>query len=942
MSRLTQCLSHSFLLLALFFLSITTAAQEFGGNPPSLKWKQIDTDTVRVIFPVGQEARAQRAASLITNMARDTTISLGKKLYKVDVVLQNQTTISNGYVGLGPYRSEFYLTPPLNNFDLGSLNWVDALATHEYRHVQQFNNFRNGASKWMHTLFGEEGLAVAINASIPDWFYEGDAVYNETRLSHQGRGRLPYFLNQYPALWRAGKKYSWMKLRNGSLKDYVPSHYPLGYLLVNYGYSRYGNGFWPGVTKDASAFKGLFYPFQKAIRTHAGVDYKTFTQQAFDYYRQLEKPIGEQGQRYLFPENRRYVQNDMFPYAAGPDSLIFLRTTYRHRPAFYVHETGLPKKIRARDISLEEQYSYRNGQIVYAAYRPDIRWGWRNYSELRLLDIRSGKQKTLTRKSKYFTPDLSPAGTQVVAVQMSAEGTNALHLLSAADGSLIKELPNPEAYVFTDPKFINEEELVSAVRKPDGQMALVRIAIASGSWTWLTPLSYSILGYPQVSEGSIFFTANYQGNDDVYQLSLTTGQLTPVTQGGGGYYAVNHQGDSVVYAQFTAEGYRLIKQGLPSVKTDPLRYGEGQSPLYRFPVGPTTHGQESFLQQAPPIRFAEKKYRQGTGLFNFHSWRPYYEDPEFRFSLYGNNVLNTLESEWYYLYNQNERTHALGITETFAAWFPYLSVGTQLTFNREDSVSNLLRKWNQLDSRIGLSIPLNFTNGRFFSFLNFGTNYFLRNEFNTGPNKNSFSTNSFTYLQHFISWTQQVQQARQHIFPRFGYNTQAQYRYPVTKFDGYQFLALGNLYLPGLLQTHSLVLSAAFQERDTTRALFANRLAGARGYPDYYLSRMWKFSANYHLPLWIPDWGFGNILFIQRIRGNGFYDIQRVFSNNKLFSRDLRSTGAEFFFDTKWWNQYELSFGFRVNYLLEDDLLLQRRRGDTWFEIILPVSIIPR
>ena len=67
-----------------------------------------------------------------------------------------------------------------------------------------------------------------------------------------------------------------MKLRNGSLKDYVPDHYNLGYLLVNYGYEKYGLDFWGKVTKDASAFKGLFYPFQKAIKRHAGVNYQTF------------------------------------------------------------------------------------------------------------------------------------------------------------------------------------------------------------------------------------------------------------------------------------------------------------------------------------------------------------------------------------------------------------------------------------------------------------------------------------------------------------------------------------------------------------------------------------------------------------------------------------------------------------------------------------------
>ena len=85
----------------------------------------------------------------------------------------------------------------------------------------------------------------------------------------------------------------------------------------------------------------------------------------------------------------------------------------------------------------------------------------------------------------------------------------------------------------------------------------------------------------------------------------------------------------------------------------------------------------------PARLFSVSKYKKGTRLLNFHSWRPYYEDPIFTFSLYGENVLNTLQSELYYLYNQNEKTNAVGFSTIYGAAFPYLSAGTELTFNRE-------------------------------------------------------------------------------------------------------------------------------------------------------------------------------------------------------------------------------------------------------------------
>ena len=103
---------------------------------------------------------------------------------------------------------------------------------------------------------------------------------------------------------------------------------------------------------------------------------------------------------------------------------------------------------------------------------------------------------------------------------------------------------------------------------------------------------------------------------------------------------------------------------------------------------------------------------------------------------------------------------------------------------------------------------------------------------------------------------------------------------------------------------------------------------------------MWRWGANYHFPLWIPDWGVGNILYIQRIRANVFYDFTKVFSRNKKTTKDQRSTGMEFYFDTNWWNQYPLAFGFRISKLLDNDLLTGRK--GTVFELVLPVSILPK
>jgi hypothetical protein len=404
---------------------------------------------------------------------------------------------------------------------------------------------------------------------------------------------------------------------------------------------------------------------------------------------------------------------------------------------------------------------------------------------------------------------------------------------------------------------------------------------------------------------------------------------------------VNVKEDKMIYSSFTADGYQLKQMSLPAKISKEINGLNVRETVSRFPVARAGEYGRLLLNNIPARNFSSSAYSKATRLLNFHSWRPYYENPQFTFSLYGENVLNTLQTELYYLYNRNEKTNAVGFTTTYGALFPYITAGTEFTFNRTDTANNLAREWNQSDTRIGLSIPLNFSGGKFFRYLNVGSSYVLRNEFNTGPNKNLLPENNFSYLSHFISYSQQIQSARQHIFPRFGYSLSMQRRQAITANKSYQFIGSGNLYLPGFFSAHSIVLNGSFQQRDTLNPqAYSNRFAYSRGYNEFYFSRMWKLGANYHFPVWIPDWGFGNILYLQRIRANVFYDFTKVYSRNKKSTLNQRSAGAELYIETKWWNQYPLTFGLRISKLLDDDLRTGKR--GTVVELIIPVSIIPR
>jgi hypothetical protein len=102
---------------------------------------------------------------------------------------------------------------------------------------------------------------------------------------------------------------------------------------------------------------------------------------------------------------------------------------------------------------------------------------------------------------------------------------------------------------------------------------------------------------------------------------------------------------------------------------------------------------------------------------------------------------------------------------------------------------------------------------------------------------------------------------------------------------------------------------------------------------------MWRASAEYHFPLLYPDWGFANIVYFSRIRGDVFSDFERVYSKDKSVTRDLRSVGGELYFDTRWWNEYPLTFGVRFSHLLDNELIGPTQKNV--FEILVPI-VIPR
>jgi hypothetical protein len=922
-------------------LLLSLQAQRFGGHPPDLRWMQVNNEAAKVIFPKGLDSAAMRVAAIAASLRSGTAASIGPKQQKISIVLQPNTIISNGYVALGPFRSEFYLTPAQNSFELGSIRWQDVLSTHEYRHVQQYNNFNVGLSHVFRILFGQNGQELANAAAIPNWFWEGDAVFQETLVSGQGRGRLPFFFNDYRALWQAGKHYSYMKLRNGSLRDFTPDHYRLGYMLVAYGRQQYGDDFWKKVTQDAAAYKGLFYPFQQAVKRHSGKSFMAFTGDAFDYFKKQSLPA-----KLPAPAAKHFLADQEFPVRTGGDTLVYVNTSYKTLPAF-VEKTGATERlIRVKDVSIDNQFDYAAGKIVYASYRPALRWGWNDYNELQVLDIASGQQQTITHRTKYFSPAFSAGGNMIAAVEVKA-GQSQLHLLDAATGALIRAIPNPERLFYTYPKFINEALLLVAVRKPSGQMAMAIVQVADGAVEYLTPDALRVVGFPSVRQDTVYFTAADKGYDKLFAITLRDKKIYQlnIPADGLGVYQPNGTAGQLLFTSFTAGGYRIRE--IPAGTVDWMAVNEAgwAAPIDTFNINLSAGSAAGLLSDIKIQPLQSAKYAQTSGLFNFHSLLPYVTDPDYQLSLVGNNVLNSMQSEIYGAYNRNEQYKQLGALFTYGGLFPHINVGGNYIFNRRDfTAAGKPIYWNEGQANAGWSVPLNLSKGRSLAYLTTGSDYVLKSVSYKGAYKDTLGSSSLGYINSYISFSHQTQQARQHIYPRLAQVLYLNYRTAVQNVTASQFLASGTFYFPGLALTHNIVFNLALQHRDTLNQYrYSNSFPFSRGYESPNLRNMYKWGVNYHLPLAYPDFGIAHIVYFQRVRANLFYDYtvgKVAYSNGARLNTSFRSAGTEIFFDTKWWNELPLNFGVRYSYLLDRDLF--GGLGSNRFEFVLPVNLFQR
>ena len=105
----------------LLFITCFVNAQQFGAFPPSTHWRQIQTDTARIIYEGATTSQAQNIAAIIHQANRINATSLGNNVRRINI------EEAKGWRGLFYFGLFNVVLVAINNYIYhfaGSLYWL--------------------------------------------------------------------------------------------------------------------------------------------------------------------------------------------------------------------------------------------------------------------------------------------------------------------------------------------------------------------------------------------------------------------------------------------------------------------------------------------------------------------------------------------------------------------------------------------------------------------------------------------------------------------------------------------------------------------------------------------------------------------------------------------------------------------------------------------------
>lgn len=966
---------HTLPILFLCWLCCTAAfSQEvLENNPPSVKFYKVNTPHFKVLYPRGFEQQAQRMANTLEHIYEPEAQGMQVKPRKISVILQNQSAVSNGFVSLIPRRSEFYTMPPQNYNFLGTNDWLDQLATHEYRHVAQFQRANTGFNRLLYYAFGPATLAAMATSSVPQWALEGDAVATETAFTHSGRGRIPNFNVLLRTNLQEGRVFNYNKQYLRSYKHNISDHYVLGYHLIGYLRKKTNDPeVWGKIMKRTANVSFLPFRFSRSVKKIGGLTlpqlYKATAADLQKTWADEQKNLELTAFETVNKRKTKAYTSYSYPQVLSNGDILVMKSGIGDI-AQYVrlrdrkeHKSFIPGLINDAGM-----LSAAGDKVVWSEYGFDPRWLVRSYSVIKSYDVRTKEYKTLTHKTRYAGAALSPDASKIVTVESTTDYKISVVVLDS-DGSVLKKFSNPENAFYSMARWSDDGKKIVALKTLSQKRSVVTLDFQTGAEAILLAATHENIGHPVLMGKVLLFNSPISGIDNIYAYDLDRNVRLQVTSGQYGAYnpAVSPDGKMLYYNNQSRDGMDVA-----STPFDPKAWKifSGSDELKKYDdYLAEQEGRPGLFDSIPGQSFESKRYSKISGIFNPYSWGVYVNPTLFQadIGISTQDILSTTVIKAGYLFDVNEHTGAWRLGVSYQGWYPIIDVNARFanrsvnegnvrydrvvgTDTTRNVVEELMLDWKETTVEAGIRLPLLTTNSRYHGNVSFG-NYVgytrvtdFTNSIDNGGRlfpsnypqfflRNYIDNGSLLYNRFTVTAFRLMKQSRRDIYSKFGQTLNINWQTTPYggDFSGNQFSIYSQLYFPGLFKHHSLWGYAAYQataipvvysnsEAGRDNYLFNNQIPLPRGVAVSRFEKFYSMSANYTLPLWYPDVAIGPLLNIQRFRGNVFYDygFGSTVRPNGVISQSYSSVGAELRMDFNVMRYLpQVNVGFRYTYAL--------------------------
>ncbi len=876
-------------------------------NPPGIDWKYIRSDHFVIIFPGELDADAQRVANTLEFYRNPLNESLDGRMHHWPIVLSNRSTTPRGYVTLGPRRSEWYGTPTQGSL-LGTDEWYHMLAIHEGRHMAQYDKLSSGFTGLAGYLFGEYGLSVMSSFSVPMWFWEGDAVVMETLLTNGGRGRMPIFDMDIRTLLLSDIRYGYHKAYQGSLRDWYPNHYPLGYLMVTHVSRKYGYAAWNDILQRSARFSFWPFGFSGSVKKYTGRNVREIYNDSMNELDSLWR-IQLSGTEISAAQpliDRQAPAWTLYRYPqALDDGTVIAEKVSLADPNWLVKILPNGCEVKIRQIAPKGRFSAAQGRAVWAEYTPDRRWGRQSFSNVVIYDLPSGKRRMITQDGKYFMPALAPDGERVAAVEFTPDRTCTLVLLDSETGDITRRFANPENDFIQAPSWSENGERIVFTRQKYHGKALGVIDIESGKQIDILPESEEDVTWPVFWGAYILYNSPLSGIDNIYAVEIESGQRYQVTSRkfGAFYPSVSNGGSELLFSDYNRDGLSVQRMSLnPSEWRCVALSGAGGLCYFEPLSGQFDLGPVQAPDALPVKNYPVMDYRRFLNHRKVHSWWVAPLLPDVKAGFVSTDLLNTSELRLSTTYNVNEKVQSVAAVASIAVWEPILDIGFQFgqraaQYQRSGG-GTAWDSWVENAVSLGIRLPFDISRDIYATVaeLGFGFSYTdirgkrIDEQYRSG-------NGSFVPFYFRVNYQRYRQRSKRDIYPVWGEEFQlAQHvTLPGSDYRGRLFSTQGRLFLPGFWRHHSLRFEGAYENQVPQNYQFRSELQFVRGYDYVYADDFYRAGILYEFPLAYPDLALGSLAYIKRLRAMFFYEYGQGRSEETV--RLFRSVGAELIID---------------------------------------------